>query len=119
MGRTAGPGAGSGAAIAYVQPILDLRSGQVTQYELLVRLAELSGLVEPSVFLPVAERMGLIRQIDLWAFRQALSWAARRGLRMHVNLSGKTVADEEAIRAMVQALDASKVRPAQLVLEIT
>lgn len=40
--------------VAYAQPILDLRSGQLSRYELLVRLAEPSPLVEPAVFLPVA-----------------------------------------------------------------
>ena len=105
--------------VAYAQPILDLRRGEVTQYELLVRLAEPAGLVEPAAFLPVAERLGLIGQIDLWAFRQALDWATHRGVRVHVNLSGKTVGDEEAIRAMRQALDASEASASRLVLEIT
>jgi diguanylate cyclase (GGDEF)-like protein/PAS domain S-box-containing protein len=105
--------------VAYAQPILDLRRGEVTQYELLVRLPEGSQVVEPVAFLPIAERANLIQQIDVWICRQALRVIAEAGLRVHVNLSAKTVGDEAAVQAIVAALDASKVPPANLVLEIT
>ncbi|MDI6772800.1 MAG: EAL domain-containing protein [bacterium] len=105
--------------IAYAQPILDLRRDQVSQWELLVRLLEGSQVVEPAAFLPIAERMGLIQQIDLCICGQALQLISRRNLRVHVNLSAKTLGDDGAIRAIVAALDASGVPPANLVLEIT
>ncbi|MCL6551988.1 MAG: EAL domain-containing protein, partial [Firmicutes bacterium] len=104
--------------VAYAQPILDLRRGEVTQYELLVRLSEGSQVVDPVAFLPIAERANLIQQIDVWICRQALRLIAA-GLRVHVNLSAKTVGDEATVQAIVAALDASKVPPANLVLEIT
>lgn len=105
--------------IAYAQPILDLRRDQVSQWELLVRLLEGSQVVEPAAFLSIAERLGLIQQIDLCICRQALQLIARRNLCVHVNLSAKTLGDDGAIRAIVAALDASGVPPANLVLEIT
>jgi len=105
--------------VAYAQPILDLRRGEVTQYELLVRMSEGSQVVDPAAFLPIAERANLIQQIDVWICRQALRVIAEAGLRVHVNLSAKTVGDEAAVQAIVAALDASKVPPANLVLEIT
>lgn len=105
--------------VAYAQPILDLRRGEVTQYELLVRLSEGSQVVDPAPFLPIAERAGLIQQIDVWICWEALRLIARAGLRVHINLSTKTVGDDTAIQAILHALDASKVPPANLVLEIT
>jgi len=105
--------------VAYAQPILDLRRGEVTQYELLVRLSEGSQVVDPAPFLPIAERAGVIQQIDVWICWEALRLIARAGLRVHVNLSAKTVGDDTAIQAILHALDASKVPPANLVLEIT
>ncbi len=105
--------------LAYAQPILDLRRGEVTQYELLVRLPQRAQVVEPAAFLAIAERLGLIQQIDIWIYQQALMLISRRNLRVHVNLSGKTIADDRAIRAIVRMLEEAQVASAKLVLEIT
>ncbi|MFM8396837.1 MAG: EAL domain-containing protein, partial [Pirellula sp.] len=47
------------------QPIIDLRSGRITEYELLIRLPSEDGeLVPPGTFLYLAERYDLITDID-------------------------------------------------------
>ena len=49
----------------YCQPILDLSSNTISQYELLVRLRTEHGeLLSPNAFLYVAERFGTILSID-------------------------------------------------------
>ena len=107
------------------QPILDLRSGQVGQYELLLRWVDEQGQeVLPGQFLTIAERSGLIREVDRWVVRRALAMlaeAARRGQRprLEVNLSALALSDGELLEMLQQELAAGAVEPDQLILEIT
>ena len=78
----------------YYQPKIDARSLQITAAEALLRWQHPKrGLIGPSVFVPLAERHGLIASIGLWvieeACRQAAQWR-EAGLRMRiaVNISG-------------------------------
>ena len=51
----------------HAQPIVDLATGEATQYELLLRMRGDDGeLIPPAAFLPVAERFGLMAAIDRW-----------------------------------------------------
>jgi EAL domain-containing protein (putative c-di-GMP-specific phosphodiesterase class I) len=110
--------AGSGLEI-FAQPILDLRAGQVTQYELLVRLRSGENLLNPAAFLEAAERLGVVTRIDLKVLTEAVRVAREAGLRLHVNVSGRTLNDREAIERMVRLLEAARVDPDRVVLEIT
>ena len=47
--------------VLHAQPIVDLATGEATQYELLLRMRGADGeLIGPSAFLPVAERFDLM-----------------------------------------------------------
>jgi predicted signal transduction protein with EAL and GGDEF domain len=79
----------------YYQPKIDAASGQITAAEALLRWKHPTrGLVSPEVFIPVAERFGLIGVLGNWviedACRQARVWR-ERGLRMRlaINLSAQ------------------------------
>ncbi len=65
--------------LVYAQPIVEPASGDVVQEELLVRMPAVTGgtPVAPEAFLPVAERYGLIREVDSWMVRQAVRRAKR------------------------------------------
>ncbi len=107
------------------QPILSLRTGAVSQYELLVRLETPDGdLLPPHAFLPSAERSGMVREIDLWVTRQAIRLIDRqrragRDLRLEVNLSGRTLGDPAIPRAIEQELSRVPIDPANLIFEVT
>ena len=60
------------------QPIIDLATGETVQHELLLRMFDPGDgtLIPPGVFLPVAERYGLISEIDCWVVRHAAERAA-------------------------------------------
>ena len=65
--------------VLYAQPIVDLASGDVTQYELLLRMRGPDGdLISPSAFLPVAERFDLMAAIDRWVVARAIQHGRRR-----------------------------------------
>ena len=64
--------------LLYCQPILDLDTNEICQYELLLRLPDDEGgePLPPSAFLYVAERSGLIQAIDGWVVRKAIALIA-------------------------------------------
>lgn len=111
--------------ILYAQPIVNLATGNAEQYELLLRIQNDDGsLALPGAFLGIAERFGLIRDID----RQVVQRAIRLlpavderapGARLSVNLSGKVFADDELVSVIRRELQSSGVDPCRLVLEIT
>lgn len=107
------------------QPKVDARSGQITAAEALLRWNHPKrGLIPPSVFVPIAERYGLITAIGQWviedACRQARAWRDS-GLRMRVavNLSAQQMRHEDLVLHIQALLARYGVRPEQLTCEIT
>ena len=112
--------------ILYCQPILDLGTNQIYQYELLLRLPDedRGEPLPPSAFLYGAERFGLIQSIDGWVVRKAIaliSAHARAGDRLvlHVNLSGKSIGDRKLAALIEEALAEGGIDPARLTFELT
>jgi diguanylate cyclase (GGDEF)-like protein/PAS domain S-box-containing protein len=109
----------------WAQPVLDLRSDEVTSHELLLRMRTPDGeIIEPGRFLYIAERVGLIGEIDRWVTTQAVGFLARLQLtrplhRLEVNLSGLSVGDEGQRDHIASTISTGAVDPAGLVFEIT
>jgi len=107
------------------QPILDLATNEISQYELLLRLRTEDGLLlPPSAFLYVAERFGTILAIDAWVVRQAVALIATharagRSLTLNVNISAKSIGDPQLVAVIDRALADSRIDPARLVFELT
>ena len=105
--------------VLHAQPIIDVHSRQVAMYELLIRMVDRDGtIIAPGRFLPAAEQFGLIKEIDRWVLAQAVTLAAR-GLKVHFNVSGKSLGSRELISELVDALRQTGADPALLVCEIT
>jgi PAS domain S-box-containing protein len=106
--------------VLHAQPILDLRTGHIFQHELLVRMRGDRGeedLIPPAVFLPPAERFGLVREIDRWVVSQAMALAKDR--RVEVNLSGKSIGDQALIDHIERELRRHQADPGNVIFEIT
>jgi PAS domain S-box-containing protein len=107
--------------LAYSQPILDHRRGQVVQEELLVRLRGPSAsddVLSPAAFLPEAERCGLIGLVDRWMSAHAVA-LSRQGRRAEVNLSAVSLGDEEFTASLERWISRAGVNPGNIVFEIT
>ncbi len=106
--------------LAYSQPILDQRRGEIVQEELLVRMRGTNGtaVLAPSEFLPEAERTGLIGLVDRWMAAHAVA-LSRRGRRAEVNLSAVSIGDEEFTGRLEKWIARAGVNPSNLVFEIT
>lgn len=103
------------------QPVVDGRSLDVVHYETLLRMVDAEGRIAPAgLFVPVAEKLGLIRQLD----RRALEIAVQ-DLRDHphitlaLNISSLTVTDQSWLRALVSATRSDPSVAGRLIVEIT
>jgi diguanylate cyclase (GGDEF)-like protein len=104
--------------VVYAQPIFDLRKECVAREELLVRmLDENDDVIPPASFLPTAERLGLITEIDRLVLAKAVELAGR-SQPIAVNVSGASLSDPRLI-ADVRAAIADGLNPAWLDFEIT
>ena len=114
-----------GELILHYQPKLDLRSGQVTGIEALVRWQHpRRGLLLPEHFLHIAERTGLIHPLTSWVLNEALmtcqSWhQADIKLPVAVNLSPASLQHDQLFEQIHHALQSINMPPAWLELEIT
>jgi len=105
--------------VLHGQPIVELASGKIVQRELLLRMVGPGGqLVPPLAFLPIAERCGLIYEIDQWVIKQAIKTAAR-GQSVSVNLSASSVGDPRLLELIERELGDHETDPSLLVFEIT
>lgn len=112
--------------LLHAQPILDLETGRISQHEVLARLRGDEGaLLTPGEFLPVAERHGLISELDSWVTHKTVELlgqhrAAGKPLpRLHVNLSSRSVDHPEILRQLEHDLRRFDVPPGHLVVELT
>ena len=112
----------------FYQPILTLRTAEITGFEALVRWHHPErGLVEPARFISAAEETGIIVPLGMWvleeACRQLRAWReadpAWAELSMSVNLSPKLFAQAHLVRDIVTLLDRTGLPPRLLKLELT
>ena len=91
--------------VLYSQPIVPLAGGRPGE-ELLLRMLGPGGeVILPGSFLPVAERYGLIVEIDRWVIGQAARRAAR-GTRVEANLSARSIGNFDLLPLIERELQA-------------
>jgi EAL domain-containing protein (putative c-di-GMP-specific phosphodiesterase class I) len=112
----------------FYQPIISLRSGRLTGFEVLARWDHPDhGAVDPVDFISHAEDTGLIVKLGRWvldqACRQLRAWRdqglADDALTMSVNVSKRQVAHPEFVDDVQQILRDHGVDGSRLALEIT
>jgi diguanylate cyclase (GGDEF)-like protein/PAS domain S-box-containing protein len=111
----------------FYQPIVDLRSGELTGFEALARWPADLSPVGPGDFVPVAEETGLIRQLGSLVLHKASAQLAdwrERGIAgedvtISVNVSGRQLIEPELTADVTSALERSRLPAEALRLEIT
>lgn len=109
----------------HYQPKIDSRRGVIRGVEALLRWAHPQrGMVSPAVFIPVAERSGLIHQLGHWvieeACRQMRAWAdAGLRIRVAINVSAHQLRRDDFVASIEQALHHHQIAPSALLCEIT
>jgi diguanylate cyclase (GGDEF)-like protein/PAS domain S-box-containing protein len=115
-----------GSLFLEYQPQVEIEGGRIVGLEALVRwMRPGHGLVRPDAFIEIAERSGLILDIDRWVLREACAQAKRwsdAGLfpgRVAVNLSAMLLAHPRLVEDIRQTLQATGLAPDRLEIEIT
>ncbi len=118
----------NGELSLYYQPIIDLSKGHVVGFEALMRwIHPEQGFISPGVFIPIAEKSGLIVEASKWALAEACA-ALRRiekklkvkePLYMSVNFSSHDFAQHDFVDNMLSTIRKADVDPHQIKLEIT
>ena len=106
----------------HYQPLVDMRSRQVTGFEALVRWNHPSrGLVPPGEFIALAEETGLILPLGRWVLEaacvEAASWG--RPLKIAVNVSPVQFQQVDLAEMVTDILSHSGLPAHRLELEIT
>ncbi|HUG45367.1 MAG TPA: EAL domain-containing protein [Sphingomicrobium sp.] len=104
------------------QPIIRAATEEVCGFESLVRWTHpVRGPISPDKFIPLAEECGLICKIGEWVLASALKQAAQwpSHVRVAVNLSPIQFNDPGIVDTIARIIKESKVKPAQVELEIT
>lgn len=112
----------------HYQPLVSLEDGAIIGFEALLRWQHpRRGFVPPFEFIPIAEDSGLIIPITDWILQettdQLAAWQkispSHQDLIVSVNISGKHLAQDGLIEEVKKVLQASKIKPNCLKLEIT
>jgi len=107
------------------QPIRSLASGGIERYELLLRMTGDNGELLPAAsFIEVAERSGMVQELDRWVVARALELLAEREragepVSLHVNLSGASLTDISVLEFIERRLDEGDADPGRCTFEIT
>ncbi|MCO1581895.1 EAL domain-containing protein [Crossiella sp. SN42] len=112
-----------GGFALHAMPMVNLRTSRTVGYELLLRLEDgHQPTPGPAEFLPAAERSNLVHDIDRWVLGEAIDQLVRNPdpmLRFNVNVSGRTLEDEDFAAFVLDRLASAGVAPGRLGLEIT
>ncbi len=109
----------------FYQPKIDAPSGEITGAEALLRWRHPErGIINPSIFIPLAERFGLINTIGAWVIEEACkqieAWQ-QEGMRMRIaiNLSAHQLRQANLCDQISDSVQRHGINPALLTCEIT
>ncbi len=115
-----------GELAVYYQPQQNIRTREMTGVEALVRWNHPDrGLLNPIQFVPLAEEIGLINQIDRYVMRTACeqlkAWeeAGRAPRYITINLSARQFQEPRLVETISEILEMTQLRPECLGIEIT
>ncbi|MCL1092331.1 putative bifunctional diguanylate cyclase/phosphodiesterase [Shewanella kaireitica] len=108
------------------QPKVDCQTKALSGFEALLRWNDpLLGSISPAIFIPVAEKIGLIQEIGRWVLQQAceqgVSWLAegKDFGRIAVNVAGPQLQRRTFVNEVADVLKATGLPANRLELEVT
>lgn len=112
--------------LLYYQPQYDSTSGKLRGVEALVRWQDESGkLISPGVFIPIAEKSGMIVPIGAWVLEEGIQkyaeWRENYNCDMilSLNISAIQYKRPDFVNNLLELLEKYKVNPKDIELEIT
>lgn len=109
---------------AHLQPIVELKSGMVMAYEVLVRIRDGEIIIPAGDFIEVAEELGMAKELDREVFRKGLAHYSviannHPQAKLFFNLFPQSFNDIEWVRSIPDLVRNAGVPCENIVLEIT
>lgn len=114
--------------LVYLQPKYELKTEKIIGAEALVRWNRSGvGMVFPNDFIPLFEKNGFIRNLDLYMFEQVClllkSWKERANgaavIPISVNISRANLSNEKLAQELLTIAQKHQILPSQIELELT
>lgn len=112
--------------VLYYQPQVSVNTGNIVGFEVLVRIQNKEQeIIAPNNFIPLAEELGLIGQVDELIFeegcRQYASWRndGHQNIRLSINLSALQLRNEKLLNTYIKIMKTYHVDPKDIQIEIT
>lgn len=112
--------------VLYYQPQYDSKTGKLRGVEALIRWQDESGkMINPGVFIPIAEKSGMIVPIGAWVLEEGIrKYAAWRenyncNMVLSLNISSIQYKRPDFVSNLLEILEKYKVNPKDIELEIT
>jgi diguanylate cyclase (GGDEF)-like protein len=110
----------------HYQPIVNLATGKITSFEALLRWFNPDlGQVNPQEVIDVAEKTGLIHDIENWVLERAMNdlltfkQIISQDVTMAVNISGLHMSEPNLSQHVFSLLEQNNLKPADLTIELT
>lgn len=113
--------------VLYYQPKVDLKTGNIIGREALIRWIDaIEGMIPPDTFIPVAEKNGLIKDIDDWVIKNACYqntfWHSKNigeKVQISINISSQEFYQSNIVEKIKSALIETGLEPQYLDIEVT
>ncbi|MEM7081288.1 MAG: EAL domain-containing protein [Pseudomonadota bacterium] len=103
------------------QPVASLNDQTEHIFDALVRMLDEDGReIMPNVFLPVASRHGLMKNVDRWVIASAIHFLKQQNTcRIFVRLSVESLLDDTLFEWIKQQVQGAGIDPSSLIFEVT
>ncbi len=107
--------------IPMFQPIVDVRTNSVPMYELLMGIQQEGNILRANSFIDVAEKMGIISQLDFIVIEKAFKEIRRKQYqgKLFINLSPNSLIMKRYVTSVRNMAAEYRINPANIVFEIT
>jgi len=109
----------------FYHPIVSIADRAIISVEALIRWRKDGNYISPMLFIPIAEKYGLIHQIDFYVLEQVCDDIRKSilplsaSLKVSVNLSSRTLINPDLITRVKSIINNSVITPSKLSFEIT
>ena len=107
------------------QPLVDIHNHQIAFHEVLLRMRDSRHQpISPAEFIPLAERNGLMGDIDLWVITNAFKAIhdhrqIGQNLKLSINLSGRSIGNQELLARIRELIETYEIPKHSAIFEIT
>lgn len=109
----------------FFQPMMNLKTGEITKLETLARWTHpIDGVIPPDDFLPIAREMGLMGTLDLWSMTAALQQKGKLNdagfadIGITFNASPELLSHPEFVSRLVWGVEAGGLDRSQITIEV-